>query len=232
LKRDSGPGFEFTGWNQSGNELVYSIDVLEPGSYEVELNYTAKPEGMGALFEVYTEHDSSTALIENTQVAVSAPLQLPAGVQRLHVRLKELSDSGESIDWMEMLTVRRLRDPATSMLRDPGFAIWEEAQQENRMVAKHRSETREFMKKTSEKVFHTQVGNRLRLKPMGENLDALERIQVYSGFTKIVDTREVDTPLIVSFPEAGRHTINVELIHSGGVSDSARIDCMVENPAN
>lgn len=218
--------FRFAGWTEPGSALTFNIDVLEAGRYEVELFHTA--DTPGAAFEVSTEHASATAKIDGPESTRFGPLKLPAGEQKLSVRLKDLNGLPEGMKTLDQLVVERIPDPDSAILRKLGFTLQSVADSERTFTAWRRNETHEFRRKTERDTFQAEIGEVLRVEPFAGNLKDLKEVRAYIGFEQIHGSPYDGTQILVRPIREGRHTLNVEFVNTDGVVNSARVDLLVK----
>lgn len=220
--RDPGPGFVFEGWDQAGDGLAYSIDVLESGSYQVELNYRLEDAPTGAVFEVGILGSSSLVKIDNPSRSLSAPMTWPAGPARLSIKLKDIGNATEAIEWLDLVVVKRIPHDEQGIPRNAGFTLTTSVGEQ--LLANRRDEAREFLAETEAPVHSVTAGAAYPISLELDNPQSIRSWRCYLGFEKAADSEDPSETLWIRPLKTGRQTLTVEWSDLQGHDNSARME--------
>ena len=222
VKRSERSEFVFDNWVKPGSAMTFEIDVVEPGTYQVELLYNCDPSDFGSVFNVYTENDTAEVKIDHQSNSISGPLKLPAGRQLLTLELKKLGGGKEAAGGMRTLLVHRIPGPEDSaVLQNLGFTL------ESENISKkyfRQNDVAGFRTRGSRQDELTEIsqGNSIRIIPFADNTDQIETIEIFDDFQLLATSNNDPWTFSIDQMSKGKHTLNVEFTSKNGVKNSVR----------
>ena len=223
VKKSAQSEFRFEGWSALGSSMTFDIDVAEEGSYAVELVYSCAPDNFGAIFEVFTEFDTSEVYINHEHSTVSDPLNLPKGKQHLTIQLKKPGPKNAAIDVLQLLIVHRIpNENDHDLLTNPEFVLLN-----NEETVGHYSTTNSVadMMQNGGKHDELMILNEvqtLKVQAGCDNIDQLKRVDIYLDFEKIETKYNPPFDFYINPPKKGKYTLNVEFTSKKGIKNAAR----------
>lgn len=228
VRRSENSSFRYTGWTRPGGSMNFVLDVIETGTYQVEMIYSAGREGTGAVFSVYTEHDTAYATIDDPGSTISGPLQLPAGKQLLHIKLDEMGSGSQAIEVLQNLVVHRIpAEEESTVIRNPGFEIFADPHQ--RKAFAFSSATVDFMMGREKEPLEVKSGDNLNIIPFAATPDRIKEIRLWLDFERVETLMGPPYKFTLPVPGTGKHTINVEFISQEGIVNSVHGDILVSD---
>ena len=218
-------GFSVKGWDRPGEAIGYDVNVLESGDYRVNLYYRPDPSSPSPIFKVFTQYD--TVLCEQVEEGENQSLimSLPQGRQRLYIQLAR-----GSIQQLNHLTVERIpliRDQ--HVLRNVGFTLSDDAYStHSNFYQAHPVKMFRMMGGMPGAVFKLKPNGKLILEPFVDNPGECRKVRIFLDFMEI-HASDQPTPLEMTAPANGRHSINVEFESLQGVKSIAHVDIIIES---
>ena len=220
--------FRIGNWISEGSGINYNIDVVEEGTYLIELGYSCAPASQGSRFNIYTEYDTVFLTIDNERFAFSDTLSLPTGEQTLSIELDDLGNGPNGLDYLSRLIVHRIPHEKDSMvLRNLGIQM-ETIAGENRTFIQTFATTDFLYGEAPVTPLNLKKGELVNMKFVAENIEQIEIIKIYSGFIELGTIIEAPFEYNYTPSQTGRHTINAEFVSRAGIVNSVHGDIIVE----
>ena len=215
--------YRFLGWTQPGSSLSYDINVVEEGEYRVHLHYQCPEDQLGAHFKVYTPHDAAEATVEDARTAVSGPLHLPAGRQKLTIEAVDTGPGKAAVSEMNYFLVERLPGPEdTAVLRNPGFLLTSGDDISRRFYEDYASTEFLTTKGHQDEPLILAGGRGFTVRPFADNPDQIGHVEVFKDFKKISSIRNPPFEFTGKALESGFYTLNVVCVTKAGVRNVTR----------
>ncbi len=229
IKRDEGPGFEWTNWDTPGNSLSYNINVLEEGDYAVELWIEANEQDLGGTLEISTQNASTTLTIDDTEKIKSDVLHLPKGPQTLSIELKSTGDSKKAMDWLKNILVHRVPEATDSaIIRNPGLIV--ELPSSNKRISSQISHA-PFDFCNNSGIYGTTleavVGEKIDLTFMVDNPEQIQKMELFVNFDKMFEADGYEPKHELRLDQPGLYTINVEYSGASGFRCSSQANVRI-----
>jgi hypothetical protein len=220
-------GFRIGSWTSPESGINFDIDIIEEGTYVVELGYSVKEQDLGSIFKVYTQYDTAELSIQNMNSALSEPLYLPAGEQVLNIELFSLGGGQAGIDVLNKLIVHRTpRVEDSGIIKNAGMVVVASDKMEK--IFKQTSAATDFLFGMNDsESLEIRKGTYVTITFFVDNEEEIDEVVLFNGFEKIETITE--PPFSFSYiPEKyGKHTLNLEFKSKEGVVNAIHGDLLV-----
>jgi arylsulfatase A-like enzyme len=210
-------GFRVENWTSNNSGVNYQIDVKEKGVYQVELGYSCEEEDLGSEFRVYTEYDTASVFIQDTESALSETLLLPAGRQVLHIELKELGKGSRGFNVLRKLLVHRIpEDTDAGVLKNLKMTLSSDGGGEE--IFEHSAATADFLYGVNNRrALDVKAGGVVTVQINTDNKEQIGTVTLYRDFDRTETLTE--PPFMFHFPvdKPGKETLNVEVLTVSGM---------------
>ena len=230
LERDKGSGFTVTNWDKLGNSLIYNVNVLEEGDYQVELFIDANEQDFGSVIKIHAGHANSNVIVNHTKRIQSGIFHLFKGKQTLTIELASLGKSGKAMDWMTNILVHRLpTSNDTTIIKNPGLKAYV-ASTKKEIVTGRSLAAFDFCNNSS------FVGETIKAKPneavelsfLADNQNQIAKIDLYVDFNKVYTIEGFQPKYTFKIPNPGFHTVNAEFTNKIGIRCTSQINVEVK----
>lgn len=221
--------FRFNGWTSAGSSMSFNIDVVEKGSYKVELGYDTKTKDTGAEFIAFTAFDTARILITGQQSSLSGLLHLPEGPQLLTLQLVNPGKKKEAVEWLSYLLVRRIPgEEEKDVLLNPCFTIRSGTAELGKYYLKNDVADFMFQGGSHDELLKIKRGNPIQIIPSADNPEMISSLTVFHDFKIVAEISQ--PPFMIEFPcaESEKYTLNIEFKSKTGVKNSVRAYLQIE----
>jgi len=229
IERDKGPGFSFTNWKQAGDGLQYHVEVLESGYYSFTIDYRFAGSPSGAVFEVTLGHSTASIEVRDPHSATSAPVFCDKGLFDLEIRLKVPGKSHEAVEWLDFLSIERVRHEEAGICGETGFEL---IRGENPPVLIRRTNVaKEFAFPTpaSTEAIELHANEILTVRLDSETPENIRSWSVFMGFECLATSHDPNAEFQLPPAKTGRQTLTVEWTDLSGNQNVATVALQVRS---
>jgi arylsulfatase A-like enzyme len=215
--------FGFSGWTTPGSSMTYEMDVVEEGDYRVHLYYQCDKDKTGADFQVYTSFDTAHVKINDERTSVSGTLHLPAGRQRLTIRLQKKGRGEQAVSVMNYFLVERIPGPGDrEVIGSPGFELSADGYPGKQFFADYASTGFLTRGGRQDEPVLLAPDQDFDIRALADTPEQIVRIEVFRNFQKIQILEDPPFTLNLKAPAEGYYTLNVSCVSKAGVTYTTR----------
>jgi len=213
--------FRMKGWTDPGDAMIFDVDIVEGGTYAIELIYSCKDNPLGSEFKVYTRHGSGVLKIEDPRTSTSESFELPAGPQQLIIEVQKVVGDA-AVDIMSLIKVHRIPGPEdTDVLMNPGFDLVVDGNTVDNFNIY--SGATDFLAQGGlDDPVMVKPGDEIKISVNVDNPEQLKIVEVFVDFESIAIETVVPFNYVIEDTGKDKYTLNVEFTSKEGVKNAAR----------